>query len=246
MTPPKAHGYKVTVTPAAAQPHRTHVLLKEVTQVTCSGHGSSSGDAPNPRSCISEGCRRCSNCRECEPWNVTAVTRDIILTTRRLVLTTWDRSDVEALLEIHSDPLTMRFVRTGRPETRAQTTSLIEGYMTEQSGRGWTKWRLADRDGVLVGRAGFGEHQEGRELGYTIGRNGWGQSLATEIAEALVRWHLEWAPGIPLRAYAAVDNAASHRVLEKTGFAKEATTTHNLLPCFLYRLARGPGSASVT
>lgn len=160
----------------------------------------------------------------------------MILTTPRLVLTTWDRGDVDHLWAVHSDPETMRFVRRGRPETREETQELMETYLSEQAGRGWTKWRVADHHGELVGRAGFGEHGDGRELGYTIRRESWGRGLASEIARALVEWHRDHASAETLWAYAAIDNSPSCRVLEKVGFVLDRDAEHGGMPCHLYRL----------
>jgi len=151
------------------------------------------------------------------------VQRDIVLTTPRLILTSWLRDDVDALFEIHSDPETMKFVRYGRPESRVETEHLVNEYIAEHVARGWTKWRLADTGGGLIGRAGFGEHPTGRQLTYTIRRSHWGRGLATEIAEALVGWHLSHVPAVVLRALAAVGNDPSVRVLEKVGFHEVGT-----------------------
>src|SRR5664280_499633 len=147
-----------------------------------------------------------------------SVPRTTILTTPRLVLTTWVRADACDLLAVHSDPETMRFVRQGRPETGEETEELVQVYRMEHARRGLTKWRLAHRDGNLVGRAGFGDHGSGRELGYTIRRDLWGRGLASEIAGALVKWHRHHAPSETLWAYVAIENAPSRRVLEKVGF----------------------------
>jgi ribosomal-protein-alanine N-acetyltransferase len=162
--------------------------------------------------------------------------RTTILTTPRLVLTTWEHADVDDLSTVHSDPDTMRFVRHGRPETREETKDLIDVYRMEQERQGWTKWRLADRSGELVGRAGFGEHGSGRELGYTIRKDLWGRGLASEIAGALVQWHRDQTPGAALWAYAAVENVVSCRVLEKVGFVRLGDAEHSGKLCHLYRI----------
>lgn len=159
-----------------------------------------------------------------------------ILRTRRLVLTSWLPSDVDELLAVHSDPETMRFVRHGRPETRHETATLIAQYIAENDHAGYTKWRLADLEDRLLGRAGFGPHRDGRELGYTIRRELWGHGLATEIAAGLVAWHSTHAEGVPLYAYVATENPASRRVLEKIGFETVALERHSGVPCELLRL----------
>jgi ribosomal-protein-alanine N-acetyltransferase len=164
------------------------------------------------------------------------VPRTTILTTPRLVLTTWEPEDVNDLLTVHSDPMTMRFVRHGRPETKDETADLIAIYRAEQAQRGWTKWRLADHLGHLLGRAGFGEHGQDRELGYTLKRDRWGQGLASEIAVALVEWHRERAAVNTLCAYAATENTPSCRVLEKAGFVRSSAVDHHNTMCHLYRI----------
>jgi ribosomal-protein-alanine N-acetyltransferase len=170
------------------------------------------------------------------------VLRRTILSTSRLVVTTWLPEDVEDLHRLHSDSLTMRYVRHGRPETRDETEDLLARYIDEQATRGWTKWRVVDHRGDLVGRAGFGPRgPANRELGYTIRRDLWGRGLATEIAAALVGWHRDHDgganAGTQLWAYAAIENVPSRRVLEKIGFTLAASTDHNGIPCALYRLA---------
>ncbi len=162
--------------------------------------------------------------------------RRIVLATNRLRVTTWLPEDVEDLHRLHSDPVTMRWVRRGRPETRNEIQSLLVSYLGEQHDRGWTKWRFADLDGMLVGRAGFGAHEDGRgrELGYTIRRDLWGCGLATEVAAGMVGWH-RGNGDAELWALAATENFASRRVLEKVGFGYLGGAEHSDIPCALYR-----------
>jgi len=165
------------------------------------------------------------------------VQRENILTTSRMAVTTWVPGDLHDLHRLHSDPVTMRYIRFGRLETLSETRALIDEYMSQQTDRGWTKWRVADDKGHLIGRAGFGEHERGRELGYTLTRELWGQGLATELASALVQWHRgRELPRQQLWAYAAVMNPASCRVLEKIGFRLEGKSRHEEMLCRLYRL----------
>jgi len=162
------------------------------------------------------------------------VLRECILRTQRLVVTSWLARDVDDLLVVHSDAETMRFVRQGRPESRAETAALVDQYIAEHAATGFTKWRLADLDDQLVGRAGFGPHRDGRELGYTIRRDLWGQGLASEIGAALVTWHLTHAADSSLYAYVAVDHPASRRVLEKIGFESIGREDHAGVLCELF------------
>jgi RimJ/RimL family protein N-acetyltransferase len=171
------------------------------------------------------------------------VERRIILETARLCVTTWLPTNLDDLNRLHSDPVTMAFIG-GRPETRDESASRLDRYLVEQATRGWTKWRVASRDNQMIGRAGFGVYAEDRELGYTISRECWRQGLATEVATALVDWHVAspayWSPDaaehMRLWGYADIDNAASIRVLAKSGLRQVETREHAGRPYAFFRL----------
>lgn len=111
------------------------------------------------------------------------------------------------LHQLHSDPEVMRFVRGGLPDPREQTAARLARYRQEQVDLGWTKWRVEDSHGVMIGRGGFGPFPGGRELGFALFRSVWGRGLATELARALIRWHREHPmdTSAPLRAFAVED-----------------------------------------
>jgi RimJ/RimL family protein N-acetyltransferase len=69
-------------------------------------------------------------------------------------------------------------------------------------------------DGQVVGNIGCWEQDGHREIGYWIGREFWGQGIATKAVAALV----EQVKIRPLYGYVATHNIASRRVLEKCGF----------------------------
>jgi RimJ/RimL family protein N-acetyltransferase len=147
--------------------------------------------------------------------------RTCVLETPRARLTTWLPQDLSELCALHADPVAMRYMRSG-VEDQARTGARLASYLEEQAGRGWTKWRVEDRTGRMIGRAGFRLSDDGRrrELGYLLEPAQWGRGLATELARALVRWHRQHPDGLEptLAAYVCADNAASRRVLEKSGF----------------------------
>ncbi|MFD2468734.1 GNAT family N-acetyltransferase [Amycolatopsis silviterrae] len=147
--------------------------------------------------------------------------REEVLRTPRLRLTTWLPSDLDDLAALHADPEVMQHMTSG-PQTRAATRERLETFMAEQQRWGWSKWRVEGASGFL-GRAGFGlTHRSGhREVGYLLARAAWGAGLATELTQALRRWHEnhpEPALAPELRAYVLPGNAASRRVLSKAGF----------------------------
>lgn len=72
---------------------------------------------------------------------------------------------------------------------------------------------------ALVGCVGLQKTPEGPELGYWVGREHWRQGYASEAAGRLVRLAFENFALPELVASAVTVNDASHRVLEKIGFA---------------------------
>jgi RimJ/RimL family protein N-acetyltransferase len=155
--------------------------------------------------------------------------RTTVLATARARLTTWLPEDLPDLCRLHSDPRTMRYMRSG-VEDEDRTRARLATWLREQAEQGWTKWRAEDRAGALIGRAGFSPSPDGRrrELGYLLAPAQWGRGLATELAQALVRWHHQHPAGVDpqLGAFAFADNVASRRVLEKVGFALVGTSDH--------------------
>jgi ribosomal-protein-alanine N-acetyltransferase len=175
------------------------------------------------------------------------VGRQTILSTGRIRITTWLTSDLHDLAALHADPVTMWFIGHGRPETVDEARVRILEYRDEQRVRGWTKWRVENAAGDMIGRAGFGHGGEGRELAYALRPDNWNCGLGTEIAAALVRWHREHLPGNGLSpsslcAYVGVGNFASVRVLEKVGFSVVDRRSHKGSICDFFRLPAAAGS----
>jgi [ribosomal protein S5]-alanine N-acetyltransferase len=165
--------------------------------------------------------------------------RMTVLQTPRLRVTTWCSTDLDDLATLRADPEVMRYVGDGRPESRAGAGLRLRRYLAEQDDPGWTKWRVEDRSGTMVGRAGFGpaDAGDGRELGHTLARRVWGRGLATDLARALVAWHRAHPVDGMLVAFARVENEASQRVLAKAGFARTGIRDHNACPHVYVELA---------
>ena len=76
--------------------------------------------------------------------------------------------------------------------------------------------RTIEANGAVVGNVVSWQGDEGRLVGYWIGREHWGKGIAT----AALRAAIEEIPERPLMAYVASENAGSIRVLEKCGFVR--------------------------
>ena len=72
-------------------------------------------------------------------------------------------------------------------------------------------------DGAVAGNVvSWLDADQGRLLGYWIGREYWGRGIATEA----VRLYLGEVSERPIRAFVALTNVGSTRVLEKSGFVR--------------------------
>ncbi len=83
-------------------------------------------------------------------------------------------------------------------------------------------WLIFARDtGELVGSIAVRKDQNGINLGYLLARSHWGRGLMSEAVAAVVRWAFEDPSVFRVWAVCDVENPASARVLEKTGFVRE-------------------------
>jgi RimJ/RimL family protein N-acetyltransferase len=101
---------------------------------------------------------------------------------------------------------------------------------------------LRTRDGAFAGRAGI-RHivVDGTvevEIAYTFKRSLWGHGLASEIATALTRIGLSQFELPSLIGLVLVGNGASRRVLEKSDYVLERSTSYHGEDVVIYRRQR--------
>jgi len=114
----------------------------------------------------------------------------IVHETPRLLLETWTLDDFDRFAEIARDPEVMRFIATGEPWTDARIGWFMGLQSAYQQTLGYCNWKLTDRaSGELLGFCGLaplaslGEI----EIGWWLKPAQWGQGLATEAADRVVR-----------------------------------------------------------
>ncbi len=159
------------------------------------------------------------------------------LETERLVLRAPVPADADALAPMYADPEVMRYVGDGRTLTRAETElsvrSMIERWEADDFGLFTT---LRKDDGAVIGRVGIliwnSETWEPTtraqasgptevEVGYTLGRDFWGQGYATEAAGATRDHALNGLGAERLIALIIHGNTASENVARKLGLEYE-------------------------
>jgi RimJ/RimL family protein N-acetyltransferase len=144
----------------------------------------------------------------------------------RLVARRFGPDDLDVFVAMRADPEVARF-QSWENFTREEGRSFLEWIASRNPGEpGWFQFALeCKQDGRFIGDCGLKTVETDNRLaqiGYTISRQHWGRGYAVEAVRALTAYAFRT---IPLhRIMASVDplNLASVRVLEKSGFTKEA------------------------
>jgi ribosomal-protein-alanine N-acetyltransferase len=145
--------------------------------------------------------------------------------TLRLRLRRFIPEDRDDLYRLYRDPEVMKYLGKGSltpVETDAMLSALLAQYRY-----GFGMWAVIDRaSNELIGRCGLGflDQTSEVELGYLLDRAYWGRGLATEGAQAALRYGFEVVKLERIVAVAKPENIASRRVMEKLGlkYEKEA------------------------
>lgn len=157
--------------------------------------------------------------------------------------------DLDQWIQIkYADPEMMRYMprQDKSPRERAQGAYRFFEYLWTQHDH--SAWMVTDkRDGRLLGdcylepedESGSGEV----EIGYDIGREYWGQGLATEASRAVLRFAFENTSVERIVGVAMPDNIGSWRVLEHLGFIFERKAHLYDLDVLVYALERNQFSA---
>lgn len=178
-----------------------------------------------------------------------------VMETDRVALREFTLSDVDDLHLLHTDPDVMRYVpdeRSDLPYLRTFTKGCVDEYRSfpgygiwaaiEKSSRTFIGWFLL-RPFRLAPyyNPGIADAEE-IELGYRLTTAVWGRGYATEVAHVLIRYALVERSASSVIAGVERENAASVRVLQKSGLSLsksvKETSTGTVLD--LYRITR-PG-----
>jgi RimJ/RimL family protein N-acetyltransferase len=155
-------------------------------------------------------------------------------TTERLQLRRWRPTDREPFAALNADPEVVRYVRDGRPMTRAESDALLDAIDAHWAQHGFGLWCAAPREDpdACLGFVGLAvpsflpSVMPAVEVGWRLARSAWGRGLATEGARA----SLDHAFGeLALESVISVidpGNERSVRVAEKLGMRRGAAHLH--------------------
>ena len=144
-----------------------------------------------------------------------------IISTRRLTLRPFERSDAEAIFNgWASDERAAKYCRWHPHESISVTHELLDLYLSQAESGFDYRWAITIAEtGELIGCIDVVEMSEDRktaEMGYVLSPAHWGNGYATEALETVIR--ILFRCGFTtIKARHHADNPASGRVMEKCG-----------------------------
>jgi ribosomal-protein-alanine N-acetyltransferase len=174
------------------------------------------------------------------------------LTTTRLLLRPWRDDDLPAFAALNADARVMEFFP--KRLTVAESDELAARIRANCELHGFGLWAIEISAGApFVGYVGlnvprFETHfTPCVEIGWRLAFEHWGKGLATEAAQAAVRFGFEQLGLTEIVSFTVPDNIRSRRVMKRLGMSHEPAEDfdHPLLPSgdrlcrhVLYRLSR--------
>jgi ribosomal-protein-alanine N-acetyltransferase len=183
------------------------------------------------------------------------------ITTARLLLRPWRRSDLAPFAALNADPEVMRFFP--RIRSPQESAAAMKAAMAGLERRGWGLWAV-ERPGrcPFIGFIGLNEPAFETaftpcvEIAWRLVRAEWGQGLCPEGARAVLDFAFGPAGLAEVVAFTTRPNRPSIRVMEKLGMTHDPAEAfrhpqipadHPLSWCELYRIKRPvpvPGAAA--
>lgn len=163
------------------------------------------------------------------------------LSTGRLTLVPFTNDDLDAVHALWTDADMRRFLCDNQIVPRERSQEWLEGSTREFATRRFGLWGVHEGEaaGALIGFCGCREWPTGEpELMYGLLTPWWGQGLATEAAQAVLK-HVFETLGHPV-VMAATDppNVASVRVMARLGMTFHERCEMHGLDTLVYRLSR--------
>ncbi len=148
--------------------------------------------------------------------------------TERLILRPFRLEDAPKMYENWaSDDEVTRFLTWQSHRSICDTENIINLWLSEYNNTDYYNWVIIlKRTGEPVGSISvvkYNASAEFAEIGYCLGKYWWGIGVMTEALEAVTSYLFNRVGFSSVRAWHAVKNPASGRVMEKCGFSYEGT-----------------------
>lgn len=155
---------------------------------------------------------------------------NVVLTTEHLILRPWRESDLEDLYEYACVDGVGQMAGWMPHKSREESRQILNSFIRHK------KTFALEHQGKVIGSLGIEEYFEenypelealqGREIGYVLSKNYWGQGLMPEAVKAVLQW-LFCEENLDFVICGHFDrNDRSRRVVEKCGFRFVRNTLH--------------------
>ncbi|MCC2321130.1 GNAT family N-acetyltransferase [Cellulomonas xiejunii] len=174
--------------------------------------------------------------------------------TARLVMRSWQDSDLEPFAEMNADPEVMKYFPSLL--TRAESDALATQARTHVEEHGWGLWAL-EVDGRFAGFTGLARprwNPDLVEVGWRLPRWAWGHGYATEAAREALAVGFDELGLAEIVSFTTVDNERSRAVMRRLGMTydpaddfdyESSAAGHPLRRSVLYRI-RAPRESRPT
>ncbi len=140
--------------------------------------------------------------------------------TTRLILRSWEESDLEPFARLNSDPRVMEYFPSVL--SHKESNDLARRIIAKLEEQGWGLWAVsvpgvADFIGLIgLAKPSFEAHFTPTvEVGWRLAFDHWGKGYATEGAKAALAYGFETINLPEIVSFTAVHNMRSRRVMEK-------------------------------
>jgi RimJ/RimL family protein N-acetyltransferase len=170
-----------------------------------------------------------------------------LLVTRHLCIRTWQREDLQSIIDFCSDPEVMKHVGDGHPWSDAECHDFLEQEIRHLQRHGFCRWAVVDkREGTVIGFCGFVSTGNVVEMGWRLAAHAWGRGLASEAAAAILRYGIGTLRLSPVLATVQPDNRASLQLARKIGFQEMGREVREGRQLVVFEAASKPPEESCT
>jgi RimJ/RimL family protein N-acetyltransferase len=161
--------------------------------------------------------------------------------TARLLLRPPTGTDLDAFIQIHSDPEVVQYLTLQGDPGRAGAWRMLALLVGHWQLRGYGQWTVIEKaSGHTVGRVGLWNPDgwPGIEVGWVIRRSHWNRGYATEAAREAVAYAFDAVGADHVISLIAPDNHRSIRIAEKIGERFERAMAQDGREVHVYGVAR--------
>ncbi len=149
------------------------------------------------------------------------------IVTSRLVLSQLTQQDAPDFFYLRSNDKVMQYIDKEKLTTTEEAATLISRITDDLNNNNGITWRISlkEKPEILVGTIGFWrliKENYRAEMGYMLHYGLWGRGIMKEVLLAVIDFGFSNIKLHSIEAHINPGNAASAKLLESTGFVREA------------------------